>query len=115
VPGGKCSFGAQMEVCMIWSCRNRQLRAPLPSIAIHVLDQVEYRDPVTNRREQTCSVWCEQQVSSAVNGPKQVGKLAHVSRVTVHSTREAHLEVCLHGGALCSKCYRRIIVHLELF
>jgi hypothetical protein len=79
-------------------------------VIFDILDQVEDSDPVTNRREQTCSVWREQQVSSAVDGPEQIRKLAHVSRVnSVNAHRRAHLEVCLHReDALCCKCRRRI-------
>jgi hypothetical protein len=81
----------------------------IPAI-VDVLDQVEHGDAVTNRREQTCSVGREQQVSSAVDGPKQIRKLARVSRIaSVHAHRRSHLEVCLHReDALCCKCRRRI-------
>jgi hypothetical protein len=68
-----------MAVCMIWSCRTfRGTRAVYNRLDL--LDQVEYRDPVTNRRKQTCPVWREEQVSSAVDGSQQVGELCEVSQ-----------------------------------
>jgi hypothetical protein len=81
----------------------------VPAI-VDVLHQVENSNPVTNRRQQTCSVGREQQVSSAVDGPKQIRKLAYVSRMSsVDAHRRSHLEVCLHReDALCCKCRRRI-------
>jgi hypothetical protein len=42
------------------------------------LDQVEYGDAVTDGRKKTCSVGCEEQVSSAVDGAQQVGELGVV-------------------------------------
>jgi hypothetical protein len=71
-----------------WSCKGVSV-AHLAPTTIDVLHQVEYGDPVTNRREQTCAVGREQQVSSAVDGPEQIGKLARVSRVTSGSAAAA--------------------------
>jgi hypothetical protein len=57
-------------------------RTSCSTATCYILHQVEYGDPVTDRREKTCPVWCEEQVSSAVDGAEQVGKLHPVSRVT---------------------------------
>lgn len=41
----------------------------------HILYEVEYRDPVTHGREETCAIWGEEKVASAVDGAQQVGEL----------------------------------------
>lgn len=37
--------------------------------------KVENRDPVTNGRQQTCAIGCEEKIASAVDGAQQVGEL----------------------------------------
>jgi hypothetical protein len=64
-----------------------------------LLDEVEYGDAITNRGKQTCSVWREEQVASAVDGAKKVGELRRMSVSVMQAcTRSTHLEVRLHGG-----------------
>jgi hypothetical protein len=58
---------------MTWNLRSQRIHFLCCSNSI--LDEVEYRDPVTNRRQQACAVGCEEQVSSAVDRPQQVGEL----------------------------------------
>jgi len=63
-----------------------------------LLDEVEYRDAVTDWGKETGSVWREEQVASAVDGAKKVGELQVVSVTGMLAfTRSTHLEVRLHG------------------
>ena len=41
----------------------------------YVLDKIKHSHPVPDRRQQTSSIWCEQQVASAVDRPEQIGEL----------------------------------------
>ena len=50
------------------------------SLEAYVLDKIEHGHPVADRRQQTCSIWREQQVASAVDGTEQIGELASRKR-----------------------------------
>lgn len=81
---------------MIWSYAC--ISSATQPFSSSLLDEVEYRDAITNRGKETCSVWREEQVASAVDGAKKVGKLQVVSVTgTPAFTRSTNLEVRLHG------------------
>lgn len=44
-------------------------------IVNYLLDEVKNRYSISNRRKKTCAVRCEEQISTAINCPKQVRKL----------------------------------------
>jgi hypothetical protein len=93
---------------VIWSWQwGQHVISSVP--AVYTLDQVKYRHPVADWGKKTCPVGSEQQVSSAVNGTEQVGKLDTVSRVMCSSARYSYLEISLHGEADYGWCCRRIV------
>ena len=70
--------------------------------------KVENRDAVTNRRQQTCAIGCEEKIASAVDGAQQVGELRIVTSGRLYNLRQAYLKVCLHVGLVEGICYRDI-------
>jgi hypothetical protein len=93
----RCEKGRvyDLELCIV---SNATQIAP----GAYVLDEIEHGHPVANRRQQTCAIWCEQQVASTVDRTEQIGELVlNLVRLQNYGWgREAYLEVGLHRGGL---------------
>ena len=75
----------------------------------HILHEVEDGHSVAHWRQQTCSIWREEQTTSAVDSAQKIRELCACQSVDSGIVQQAYLEISLHLDPL-AVCYLPIVI-----